>query len=198
MTNLWFSVEIFTDTMTNERFHYIQIICVCEVLNNGTDLLEWHTWSTHANTMMQSLFGFFDQVSADFVHIADEKRSRAITMEAIQEYGDVNVYDVAINQWPIVGNTMANDIVHRRANGLRETGIEQWRRVCICGSCFLVNESIDVVGCNSWLTKVMASLQHTIANTLQPWRWHWQPSHLYNFGAFLQNVSSEPTTIPHS
>lgn len=151
MANFRLPMEIFADAMANERLHHTQLLRFDKLLNDSADLTEWHLRTAHAYAMVQRLFGHLDQVAANVVHVADQKRFRAVAVEAIQIDGDVHVDDVAGCQRPIVGDAVANDVVHGRAHRLRETGVVQRRRVGVRGDCLLVHESIDVVGCYAGL-----------------------------------------------
>lgn len=60
VTNFRFAMEIFTNAMTNKTFHHIEIICMCEIFDNCTDFFKFYTWTTYADAVMQTFFGFLN------------------------------------------------------------------------------------------------------------------------------------------
>ena len=60
--------------------------------------------------------GLGDELARVLVHVADEERGGRIAMHTVAEEGDVDVDDVAVGQRSGVGDAVADDLVHRRAD----------------------------------------------------------------------------------
>jgi hypothetical protein len=59
--------------------------------------------------------------------------------------GDVHVDDVAVLEHASVGNAVAHDLVHARANALGIAVVTERRRACTVPNRVVVHETIDVV-----------------------------------------------------
>jgi hypothetical protein len=75
-------------------------------------------YSTH-----QCLVGDLDQSLGAALHLAHCIHAARITMPAVDYQRNVDVYDLAITQRLVVGNSMADDMIDGRADGSRIAAI---------------------------------------------------------------------------
>jgi hypothetical protein len=76
---------------------------------------------------------------------ADVERRRRVAVEAIVERRDVDVDDVAVLDGLLVGDAVADHVVDRRADALREASVVQRCRPRAAPDRVLVNERVDLV-----------------------------------------------------
>ena len=86
------------------------------------------------------------EVAADVVHVADEGGRVAVAVYAVEEDRDVAVDDVAVDQRAVVGDAVADDLVHRRAQRLRVALVVQRARIAATRDARVVTDAVELVG----------------------------------------------------
>ena len=79
-----------------------------------------------------------------------------VAVDAVDVGGDVDVDDVAVLDHRIVRDTVADDLVERRAAGLREPLVAKRRRVGAVVDHVLVGDAVQLIGCHPGRTALPA------------------------------------------
>jgi hypothetical protein len=90
--------------------------------------------------------GLSDEAPGVVVDVADEKRHRGVSVDAVQEDRDVDVDDVSVGQGPAVGDAVADDLVDGRTHRLEIAAVVERARVPTPGDGGLVDDGVDLVG----------------------------------------------------
>ena len=80
------------------------------------------------NAEHQAFISYIDQTLGLHRHVADEEHAAGVAVPAIQLRRHVDVDDVAILQFLVRRNAVANDVVDRDAAAMRIAAIAQGRR----------------------------------------------------------------------
>ena len=90
--------------------------------------------------------GALDEQSVLLGHVAGQEGGVGVAVHAVDVGGDVDVDDVAVLDHGRVGDAVADDLVERRAAGLREALVAQRRRVGAVVDHVLVRDAVELVG----------------------------------------------------
>ena len=100
----------------------------------------------HGDGPVEALAGDLDQPPALLVDVADEEGGVGVAVDAVEVDRDVEVADVAVDERPVVGDAVADDLVHRRAQRLREAVVVERARVAAPVDAGLVADGVELVG----------------------------------------------------
>lgn len=67
-------------------------------------------------------------------------------LQRCRRYRNINGDDIAVHQWTVIGDAMAEDIVDRCAHRFRKMCVPQRRWICIRADYLIVNEFVEFVG----------------------------------------------------
>ncbi len=144
--HLHIGVELFADSVADERAHNTEMMLLRVVLDRTTDVAERTPRNDGLDAVPHALFGHLHKVATGLIDIADQERGIGIAMHATDEGSDIDVDDVAIGQRPTVGDAVANYFVDAGAHALGVLAVVQRARVCpTLDRCF-VDEHVDLVG----------------------------------------------------
>ena len=93
----------------------------------------------------QALARHAHQVPRSVVYVADEERGVRVAVHAFAIQRDVEVHDVTVDQWAIVGDAVADDLVDRRAERLGEAVVVERARVPAALDAGRVADRIELV-----------------------------------------------------
>ena len=102
--------------------------------------------SHHRDGPIEALAGDLDEPAALVVDVADEEGGVGVAVDAVEEDRDVEVADVAVDQRPVVGDAVADHLVHRGAERLREAVVVERARVAAAVDAGLVADGVELVG----------------------------------------------------
>ena len=94
------------------------------------------------------------EAAALVVDVADEEGGVAVAVHAVEIDRDVAVDDVAVEQRAVVGDAVADHLVDRRAQRLREALVVQRARVAAARDARLVADAVELVGGHADLHRV--------------------------------------------
>src|SRR6185369_15199764 len=60
-------------------------------------------------------------------HFAYPEHAAGITVPAVNSRGDVDINDISVLQLTIIRNAVANNVIHRGADGFRKAAVTKWR-----------------------------------------------------------------------
>ena len=78
--------------------------------------------------------------------LADIEHAAGVAMPAVDDGGDVDIDDVAVQQLAVAGNAVADDMVDRGADRAREAAIVQRRRNRLVGDDEIVAQLVQLAG----------------------------------------------------
>ena len=90
--------------------------------------------------------GALDEQPVLLGHVAGQEGGVGVAVHAVDVGGDVDVDDVAVLDHRRVRDAVADDLVQRRAAGLREALVAQRRRVGAVVDHVLVGDAVQLVG----------------------------------------------------
>ena len=94
------------------------------------------------------------------VHVADLECHRGVTVDTVEEHGDVDVDDVAVGQRSAVGNAVADDLVDRRTHRLGIAPVVERAGIGPPAHDLVVNLGVDAVGGHPWGHQLPSEQQH--------------------------------------
>ena len=80
------------------------------------------------------------------VDLPDGERGVGVAVDPVEEDRDVEVDDVAVDERPVVGDAVADDLVDRRAQRLGERAVVQRARIAAAPDALLVAQGVELVG----------------------------------------------------
>ena len=83
-------------------------------------------------------------ISIIVIRIPHNHRGTIIPVHAIEKTTDIKGHDIAVLQWPTIGNAVTNDFVNRRAERFGKTGVIEGRGVGVLLNQTIVTEDIQV------------------------------------------------------
>ena len=93
--------------------------------------------------------------------LPDQEHAAGVAVEAILDDGDVHVDDVAGPEHPVPGDAVADHVVDRSADGLRETLVIQGCRDCLLGlHDEIVADPVELAGGDAGLDRRADHVQH--------------------------------------
>ena len=90
--------------------------------------------------------GALDEQAVLLGHVARQEGGVGVAVHAVDVGGDVDVDDVAVLDDRRVGDAVADDLVERRAAGLREALVAKRRRVGAVVDHVLVGDAVELIG----------------------------------------------------
>ena len=140
-------VELLADAVTDESTHDTE----ARALRRASWIAR--PMSLHAaaglnrvDALPHRFLGDLHELAAGVVDVADEERRVAVAVHAVEEDRDVAVDDVAVEEHAVVGDAVADDLVHRRAQRLREALVVQRARVAAACDARFVADAVELVG----------------------------------------------------
>jgi hypothetical protein len=94
-------------------------------LDGVTDITQGRAGFDHLDTAHQTIMGNVHQARGFYRDFADPEHSAGIAEPAIENDRDVDIHDIALDQFARAGNAMTDDVVYRRADRLRKTLVIQ-------------------------------------------------------------------------
>jgi hypothetical protein len=70
-------------------------------------------------------------------------------MDTSDENRDIDIDDVAVAQWPVIWDTVTNDLSHRGTDGLREAAVVERARVPTPAYACGVRNGVELVSANA-------------------------------------------------
>lgn len=146
-------VEQPMNSVSTVTLDYRETVEIRVLLDDVADFAEFHARFHNGDGLLKTLPGDLDQLSRLFVDfVTDEERLVEVSMESAVVDGDVDIAQISILQLPHVWNSVTNDLIHRGATALRELVVSEWTRIAISLDRRLMNDAIQLVGGNPWLT----------------------------------------------
>ena len=94
----------------------------------------------------QRLVGAFGEQPAGLIDLAAEEGCAGVAVYAADVGGDVDLDDVAVLERTSIGDAVADDLIDRRAAGLRESAIAKRRGICVVLDQIFVDHLIKIIG----------------------------------------------------
>ena len=104
-------------------------------LDGPADVGERAAGAHRGDAELEALAGDLDEAAALLVDLADEERGVGVAVDAVEEDRDVEVDDVAVDERPVVGDAVADDLVDRGAQRLGEAVVVERARVAAPRRC---------------------------------------------------------------
>ena len=99
------------------------------LLNDVAYIAECNARFDDVDCLVQAFLRDLDESLRVFGHFADAEHFAGVAMETIFYDGDIDVYGVAsLQDFAIAGNTVADNVVYRGADGFRKAIVIQWGR----------------------------------------------------------------------
>jgi len=143
--NIGWAVEKSMYAMSSVGSNCSATVGACDGFNYLSEVAEEGARFAGLDRLIESLPTCFQELCGLVVYFADWIGAIDITVVSIIIAGNVYVDNVSGFELSLVWNPMANDFVHRRANGFGKAAIAQWRRIGIPLYGFIVNYFIELV-----------------------------------------------------
>ena len=147
-------VELLTDAVADERAHDAEARRFRVGLDRAADLVEARAGPHLVDALPQRFLRDLHEPAALVVDVADEEGRVAVAVHAVQVDRDVAVDDVAVEERAVVGDAVADHLVDRRAQRLREALVVQRARVAAARDARLVADAVELVGRHADLHRV--------------------------------------------
>lgn len=122
-------MKIFTDPVAAVFLDQSIARCICDVVDDVSDLPEGHVGATGRDGCARGVNRRLHESLAFRIHVAAEEHPGTVPVVRVDVARDVDVNDVAIFQWPRIRNTVADDLIDRCGDGLAEAAVAQGRRI---------------------------------------------------------------------
>lgn len=134
--NIWCAVEQLVDAVTTVTLDHTAVPALCVLLNHISGVPEQHTGLNQLNRLVQAFPRGFHDLNGIWVClglVSNIVRLVDISVESFVVQRNVDVDDIAIFQWPLVGDPVADGFVDRSADRLGEVYIieRRWVRLRI-------------------------------------------------------------------
>lgn len=126
------AVEEGVDAVATVRLDGAAVSALGQLLDDGAVVLEGSAGLGNGNGRVQAVAGGLDNADGVGVcqgFLADIVRLVNVAVEASVVEGDVDVDNVAVLQDALIGNTVADALVHAGAHRLGEVAVVEWRGV---------------------------------------------------------------------
>ncbi len=132
--------------MAGEIANHVVAEPVCVRLDDAADDRQCAAGLDGLDRAHRRFVGALDEQPVLLGHVAGQEGGVGVAVHAVDVGGDVDVDDVAVLDHRRVGDAVADDLVQRRAAGLRETLVAQRRRVGAVVDHVLVGDAVEFVG----------------------------------------------------
>eukprot|EP00232_Nephroselmis_pyriformis_P007739 CAMPEP_0182884724 /NCGR_PEP_ID=MMETSP0034_2-20130328/19169_1 /TAXON_ID=156128 /ORGANISM="Nephroselmis pyriformis, Strain CCMP717" /LENGTH=320 /DNA_ID=CAMNT_0025017943 /DNA_START=410 /DNA_END=1370 /DNA_ORIENTATION=+ len=139
------------------------------------DVAEPHARAAHFDALLQALVGAFNQVLGVVIHLPHHEGLVEVRVVAADHQRDVNVHDVPLLEGPLVGDTMADDLVHARAARLGEVVVIEGGGVRPRRHRRLVHHAVDLIRGHAGLDVGVGEVEHLAAQ--------WQAARIFSISA---------------
>ena len=139
-------VELLTNSVTDERAHHREAGTFGVRLDRAPDLVEPSTWTDLIDALPQCFLGHLHQEACIVVDLTDAEGRVGVAVHAVQVDRDIAVDDVAVDEHAVVRDAVADHLIDRRAQRLREALVMQRARIAAAGDTCLVANAIELVG----------------------------------------------------
>ena len=126
--HLWFLVEDFADAVATVFTHDGKVVGLGVLLDGVADVTEVDAGFDHLDAQFHAFVADAHQSLGENAGLADEEHFAGVAVVAVFDDGDVDIDDVAIFQFFVTGNAVADLMIHRGADGFGEAVVVQWRR----------------------------------------------------------------------
>lgn len=126
------AVEQFVDAVTTISTNDAAVLLLGVLLDDVAKLPYQHAWFDSLDSLLEALACRLNNshiIRICLRFVADVICLVEISMVALMVDRNINVKDITVKQHPLVRNTVADDLVHRRAAGLGEVVVVERRRV---------------------------------------------------------------------
>src|SRR5690606_38856909 len=113
-------MEHLADAVAAIVAHHAVAVGVGMFLDDLADITEVGAGANHGDTLIQALLGNAGQSGDPVGYLANMEHLAGVTVVAILDHSDIDIHRVAILQRLVVGNTMADHVIERGADGLGE------------------------------------------------------------------------------
>ena len=120
MRDLWLVVIDLANAVAAKITHDGEAHRLDVALNGVPDVAQPRARLHGANAAPHGSVGCLGQSFSGDARLADVEHAAGVAVIAVDDHRDVNVEDVAVLQFFVARNAVANDVIHRRANRLRE------------------------------------------------------------------------------
>jgi hypothetical protein len=123
------AVEKLVDTVSAVGPDYAAVLALCMFLNDITVFAEQRAWLGNFNSLVQTFtcrLGYPYRVWVRQCLVSNIVGFVQVCVETAVIDGNVDVEDVSVFQYSLVGNAVANDLVKRRAYGLWKVAVVEW------------------------------------------------------------------------
>src|SRR5881394_199418 len=121
-------VEHAADAVPAVFAHDREALLLDEALHRVADVTEPRSGPDRADAAPHALEADSRQTLADDRRCADEEHPARVAVELVFDHGDVDVHNVAVLQHALARDAVADDVVHGRADRLREAAVVERRR----------------------------------------------------------------------
>ena len=125
MQDLRLFVEHFADTVAAEFAHHRETVLFRVLLDHFTDVAQAAARLDDLDGLVHAFLGDLGQALGPHWHIADVEHAAGVAVVAILDHRDVDVQGVAIFQWLVTWNAVADHVVDRGADRLGEAFVIQ-------------------------------------------------------------------------
>ena len=123
MQYLWVFVKCPADTMATIFPNHTEIVRFGVLLNGVTDVAEAGPRPYQFNALKHTFAAYSAQALGQDRHLVNEEHAAGIAMVAVFDDGYIDVNNVAVFKPFVSGDTVAHDVIDRRANGLGEATV---------------------------------------------------------------------------
>ena len=139
-------VELLADPVADEAAHHAEAVALGMLLDGPADLVEGSARAHDRDGALEALAGDLDEAAALVVDVADQEGGVGVAVDAVEVDRDVEVADVAVDQRAVVGDAVADHLVDRGAQRLREAVVVERARVAPALDARLVADRVELVG----------------------------------------------------
>ena len=118
-------VENRADAVAAEVAHHRVAVSLGKGLDRMPDVARGGARAYRFDAEHHRVIGDLAQARCLAANVADEIHAARVAMPSVDDHGDVNVEDVAVLDRLVAGNPVTHDMIHRRANRLREPAVVQ-------------------------------------------------------------------------
>ena len=126
--HLWVFVKDLADAVTAIFPNYRASLLFSMLLDGVADVAEVDAWLDHLNAYAHALMAYSTDTFGLQRRLADQEHFAGVAVVAVFDDCDINVDDVAVLETFVAGNSMANLMINRGANGFGKPVVVEWRR----------------------------------------------------------------------
>ena len=115
-------------------------------LDGVADVADMVAGSDRLDTEHQAFIGHIDKALGLHRHIADEEHAAGVAVPAVELRRHVDIDDVAVLQFLVRRDAVADDVVDRNAAAMRVTAVAQSRRNPAPAQCHFAHDIVEFLG----------------------------------------------------